>query len=209
MHTILSLGLGYLIGGIHPAAFIGKRHNVDLKKEGTGNLGATNTLLVLGRKAGIFVAVFDIFKSYFSARLARFLFPQLLIAGMVASLGAILGHCYPLTLHFDGGRGLAAFGGMILAYSFRFFLLILATGWIMMMLFDAGVAATVWGCILFPILVGLRSGLGQELAVALAASVFLIFMHTDKIKMAIELKGGDHIRINLKEKVFQKNSGKK
>lgn len=204
MYTILSLGLGYLIGCINPAAILGKHYHVNLKEEGTGNLGATNTLLVLGRKAGIFVALFDIFKSYFSARIARMLFPQLLVAGMIASLGAILGHCFPITMHFDGGRGLASFGGMILAYNISMFLFILVTGWTMMVVFDAGVAATVWGCIVFPLLVLWRDGIGSELLLALAASGLLIYMHTDKIRKAWELKGGDNVRQNLEEKVFRK-----
>lgn len=204
MYTILSLGLGYLIGCINPAAILGKHYHVNLKEEGTGNLGSTNTLLVLGRKAGIFVALFDIFKSYFSARIARMLFPQLLVAGMIASLGAILGHCFPITMHFDGGRGLASFGGMILAYNISMFLFILVTGWTMMVVFDAGVAATVWGCIVFPLLVLWRDGIGSEFLLALAASGLLIYMHTDKIRKAWELKGGDNVRQNLEEKVFRK-----
>ena len=204
MHSILSLGLGYLIGCINPAAILGKHYHVNLKEEGTGNLGATNTLLVLGRKAGIFVALFDIFKSYFSARIARILFPQLLVAGMIASLGAILGHCFPFTMHFDGGRGLASFGGMILAYNISMFLFILVTGWTMMVVFDAGVAATVWGCIVFPLLVLWRDGIGSEFLLALAASGQQIYMHTDKNRKARELKGGDNVRQNLEEKVFRK-----
>ena len=206
MKILLSLGLGYLIGCIHPAALVGKLHNVNLKEEGTGNLGATNAMMVLGRKAGIFVAAVDILKSYFSARIARMLFPQLVAVGLIASLGAILGHCFPVTLHFDGGRGLAAFGGMILAYNFRILLFIFVVGWSLMVICDAGVAATVWGSIAFPTLVALRSGFGSEFLVALAASILLICMHTDKIRQAWELKGGDHIRENLKQKVFQKKS---
>ncbi len=205
MHTILSLGLGYLIGCLSPAAFVGRRHNVNLKEEGTGNLGATNTFLVLGRKAGVFVAIFDIFKSYFSARLARALFPHIAAIGLVAALGAIIGHCYPITMHFDGGRGLAAFGGMILYYNLSLFLFILSSGWMLMVLLDAGVAATVWGCVVFPIVVGWRSGLGIEFLLALLSSGFLVYMHTDKIQLALERKGGDNIRQNLKEKLFRKN----
>lgn len=206
MKMLLSLGLGYLIGCIHPAALVGKLHNVNLKEEGTGNLGATNAMMVLGRRAGFFVATVDILKSFLSARIARALFPQLVAVGLIASLGAILGHCFPITLHFDGGRGLAAFGGMILAYNLRILLFIFVVGWTCMVIFDAGVAATVWGCIAFPILVALRSGIGSEFIVALAASVLLICMHTDKIKQAWELKGGDHIRQNLEQLFFQKKS---
>lgn len=205
MQVILSLGLGYLIGCISPASWVGKRHNVNLKKEGTGNLGATNTFMLLGRKAGFFVAVFDILKSYISARIAKALFPHIAAIGLIASLGAILGHCFPVTLRFEGGRGLASFGGMILGYNFWLFLFILVSGWILMVLCDAGVAATVWGCIVFPLIVGLREGFSPPLWLAAAASAFLIYMHTDKIRMALELKGGDNIRQNIKEKLLRKN----
>lgn len=204
MHAIFSLGIGYIIGCINPAFLLGKKHNVNLKEEGTGNLGATNTFLLLGRKAGFSVAIFDILKSYFSARLARALFPHIAAIGLMAALGAILGHCFPIQLHFNGGRGLAAFGGLILSYNLWVFLFILVSGWCLMVLLDAGVAATVWGCLVFPAIVSWRSGLGPELFVSLLASALLIFMHTDKIKMAIELKGGDNIRKNIKEKLLQK-----
>ena len=52
MDVFLSICLGYAMGCLNPAAWIGKQNNVDLKQEGTGNLGATNTTMVLGRKAG-------------------------------------------------------------------------------------------------------------------------------------------------------------
>ena len=76
MQTLLSLVMGYFIGSLNPARFVAKRHHVDLQEEGTGNLGATNTALVLGRKAGYFVLFFDMFKSFFSYKLARLLFLQ-------------------------------------------------------------------------------------------------------------------------------------
>ena len=98
MTVVASLGLGYLIGCIQPAALISKARHVNLRKEGTGNLGATNTAFVLGKKAGIFVLVFDIFKSFFSYKLARILFPHLRLAGLVSGIGVILGHCFPVTM---------------------------------------------------------------------------------------------------------------
>ena len=63
MNVLKILGIGYLLGCISPAAILGKLKNVNLKKEGTGNLGATNTAFVLGRRSGIFVLVTDILKS--------------------------------------------------------------------------------------------------------------------------------------------------
>ena len=57
--TLSSLLLGYLLGILSPAKMISRRKNTNLKEAGTGNLGATNTALVLGRKAGYFVLSFD------------------------------------------------------------------------------------------------------------------------------------------------------
>ena len=59
MTAVVCLGLGYCIGCINPAAWIAKKKHVNLKKEGTGNLGATNTAYVMGKKAGYFVLFFD------------------------------------------------------------------------------------------------------------------------------------------------------
>ena len=95
MHTLASLVIGYFIGCIHPAKLVAKRHDVNLKESGTGNLGATNTALVLGRKAGYFVLFFDMLKSFFSYKLAKILFPQLAAAGIIACIGVILGHAWP------------------------------------------------------------------------------------------------------------------
>ena len=64
MEISISLLMGYLLGAFHPAAILAKKKQVDLKKTGTKNLGASNALIVMGRKAGILVVVVDIFKAF-------------------------------------------------------------------------------------------------------------------------------------------------
>lgn len=188
MQAVLSLGIGYLIGCISPAAWISRKKNVDLKQEGTKNLGATNTAYVLGRRAGIFVMVFDIAKSFFSYKLARMLFPQLVIAGILACIGTILGHCFPVTMGFQGGKGLAAFGGLILAYSPWMFLIIITTGIILMLIFDTGVIAPFMGCVMFPAMVYCaRHDLADTLAVAVASGIIFL-THLSNFKMAKQKK---------------------
>lgn len=188
MSAVLSLAIGYVIGCISPAAWIGKRKNVDLTKEGTKNLGATNTAYVLGRKAGIFVMLFDIAKSVFSYKLAKMLFPQLAIAGILACIGTILGHCFPVTMGFQGGKGLAAFGGLILAYSPWMFLIIITTGIILMVIFDTGVIAPFMGCMMFPMLVFFsRYDLADTLAVTVASTIIFL-THLSNFKMAKQKK---------------------
>ena len=182
MEVFLSLILGYAMGCLNPAAWIGKKNHIDLKQAGTGNLGATNTTMVLGRKAGAFVLVFDVAKSFIAARLARWLFPQLAVAGMLACIGTILGHCFPVTLHFSGGKGLAAFGGMILAYNPLMFVIVVITCVGVMVVLDIGVAAPLLGTVLFPVLTYLFSHDIPTTVCAVIASGIIVYTHLDNVQ---------------------------
>lgn len=204
MHAILSLGLGYLIGSISPAALLGKIRNVNLKEEGTKNLGATNTMLLLGRSAGVLVMVFDIFKSFLSAKLARLLFPQLMVAGMIACIGAILGHCFPLFLHFQGGKGLAAFGGMVLAYEPWFFVAIVIPGLILMGIFNTGVCMPMLASVMFPVLVWLRSGDRVQTAMAVIAGILIAAMHWSNLQKARQKQDVVKVKEFFRNIVFKK-----
>ena len=183
MDVFFSLCLGYMLGCLNPAAWVGKQKNVDLKQAGTGNLGATNTTMVLGRKAGAFVLLFDVLKSFLAARLARWIFPQLAVSGMLACIGTILGHCFPVTLHFSGGKGLAAFGGMILAYNPLIFVICLVTCITVMVLLDTGVAAPLLGTVMFPVLAYVFSHDLPTTACAVIASAIIFYTHLDNVRI--------------------------
>ena len=203
MPAILSLTLGYFIGTINPAAMIAKFKKVNLKMEGTGNLGATNTAFVLGKSAGIFVMFFDILKSYFSAKLAKLLFPQLLTAGLIACIGAILGHCFPIFLHFQGGKGLAAFGGMVLAYNPRFFPHILLPGILLMLLTNSGAVMPVLASCMFPVLVWFHRGSMTETVLSVLAGLLLLFVHRNNLRDARKKEDAILVR-DFFRKVFHK-----
>ncbi len=184
MSAILSLGMGYLIGCISPAAWLSKKKHVNLKEEGTGNLGATNTALVLGKAAGIFVMCFDIAKSFFSYKIARILFPNLLVAGILACIGCIIGHCFPFTMGFQGGKGLASFGGLILAYNPKFFLMIVIPGTILMAILNTGVVVPMLGSVMFPILVYRQSHDIAETLTVLIACGIIVATHWENLQRA-------------------------
>ena len=181
MEVFFSLILGYAMGCLNPAAWVGKRNHVNLKEEGTGNLGATNTTRVLGRKAGAFVLIFDVAKSFIAARLAWWLFPQLAVSGMLACIGVILGHCFPVTMHFSGGKGLAAFGGMILAFNPVVFVIVVLSGIGLMVLLDIGVAAPLLGTVMFPVLTYLFSHDIPTTICAVIASSIILYTHLDNV----------------------------
>lgn len=203
MNMIVILLIGYLIGCISPAALLAKIKNVDLKQEGTKNLGATNTALVLGRGSGLFVMLVDILKSILSAKLSQMLFPQISCAGMVACIGCILGHCFPVFLHFRGGKGLAAFGGMVLAYNPWFFVMILIPGVVLMVILNTGVAVPMLACVMFPILVAMYGNGIAESIMALIASGIIIIMHQENLKLALKRRDVVSVR-NFFGKMFLK-----
>lgn len=203
MSAIFSLGIGYLMGCINPAAWVGKKKNVDLSKTGTKNLGATNTALVLGRKAGWFVLIFDMFKSLLSYRVAKYLFPQLRIAGVIAAIGVILGHCFPVTMGFHGGKGLAAFGGLVLAHDPAMFCLLLTLGVIAAFVMDYGVYLAVTATALFPIVSFLRSGDWLTALATGVASAIIFAMHWSNLLRAIRHEDPIHTRSGFK-KIFGK-----
>ena len=179
-----ALGIGYLFGCISPAAILGKMKNVDLRQEGTGNLGATNTSYVLGVKAGILVLIADVLKSILSALVSLRLCPGYLYAKMVAGIGCILGHCYPANMKFRGGKGVAAFAGMVLTYNAWFAIPIIVLGTALILLLNTGVVAPMLGAALFPILIALRSSDWIEVILALIAGGILVFTHRNNLKLA-------------------------
>lgn len=204
MDRIISLCLGYLIGNVNSAAIVGRWKNVDLKKEGTKNLGATNTMMVLGWSAGIFVMIFDIMKSFLAGKLAQFLFPQLRIAGMLACIGAMLGHCFPVLLHFKGGKGLAAFGGLVVYYRLLFVPIILVAALLLMFLLDCGVVFPLLVSVLFPVLVFAFHGTAAEVATAAAAGLLLAVLHIGNVKKAIANDESMQVRKPFLNRLFRK-----
>lgn len=121
LQTAASAAIGYATGMLNPAYVIGLRKGYDIRKKGSGNPGASNTIILEGKKAGLFVMAFDISKAAVAVSLSRRLFPKYDCAGETAGTACVLGHMFPATLGFRGGKGLACLGGEILAFSLHDF----------------------------------------------------------------------------------------
>lgn len=199
MNILAPMAFGYFAGSINPAALISKLKNKDLRQHGTGNLGASNTLLVFGKALGVLVMIFDILKAYIASRIARWLFPKVVFAGMIAGLFAVIGHIFPFYLHFRGGKGLAAFGGMVLAYEPLFFVGLLLFGLLLMIIFNYSVVMPMSAGVLFPILVHCHGGSTVEVLLAAAASLLIIAKHFSNIE-----KAKNHTDVPIREFITQK-----
>lgn len=181
MKILLCILIGYLLGSLNPAALLSKLKKENLRKQGTGNLGATNTMIVLGKGYGALVMLFDIAKAFISVKLSQMLFPTVALAGIIAGSAAVVGHVYPFYLKFKGGKGLAAFGGMILAIDPLLFLILLAVCLVLMFVINYSVVMPMSAAVLFPILYGIRSGEVVSAVIATATSVLIIYKHSSNI----------------------------
>ena len=117
--AVLAGVIGYAIGSISTGYLVGKIYrNVDLRNVGSGSTGATNTFRTLGRGAGLLVALLDIVKGIVAVWVAHEIEPQggdyQRLAEALAAIGAVTGHCWPITLRGRGGRGVATGFGALL-----------------------------------------------------------------------------------------------
>lgn len=119
MGYLVSILAGYLMGSSNMAYWISKIKKVDIRKNGSGNLGASNATVLLGWGAGVIVALHDIGKALLAVLVAKWLFPDLEYAGAAAGVAAVLGHIFPFYLNFKGGKGLASFIGMTIALNWK------------------------------------------------------------------------------------------
>lgn len=108
--------IGYLFGCINGSQIVGKYKNIDIKNNGMKNPGASNTTVLLGWKYGIVVACIDIFKATISLVIAAYLLDRYLVSFelqmlllYINALFVVIGHNFPFTMNFKGGKGTASF----------------------------------------------------------------------------------------------------
>lgn len=109
----------YIIGSIPTSVWVGKLFfKIDVRNHGSGNAGATNTIRVLGWKAGLPVFIFDVFKGWLAVKLADFFMTEQLNADQLVYLkialaaAVVIGHVFPMYAGFRGGKGVATLLGV-------------------------------------------------------------------------------------------------
>ena len=201
MKILFCLLTGYVFGLISPAAIISKIKNTDLRNVGTQNLGATNTFLSVGKKFGVLVMVIDVLKSFFAYKLCRFLYPGLAISGILAGIGAILGHIFPFYMKFKGGKGLAAYAGLVLAYDPLIFLILLLICTTLIVVVNYSIAMPMSAALLFPILCAYKT---QSVLISLLAALAGVIIVISHFEIVLRIKRGEESKVRdvIREKVF-------
>jgi glycerol-3-phosphate acyltransferase PlsY len=113
METVLVLAAAYLLGSVPFSYLVGRARGVDVRKVGSGNVGATNVMRSAGRVAGLMAFMLDFAKGAAAVMIARAVAPQTALPAW-AAVAAVLGHMYPVWLRFRGGKGVATGVGAFL-----------------------------------------------------------------------------------------------
>jgi glycerol-3-phosphate acyltransferase PlsY len=203
MSPIIGVVLSYLAGSIPSAYLAGKVRGVDLRKHGSGNLGATNVVRVLGPKIGALVFIADLLKGflpvYFLPRYAETLRPDLW--ALVYGVAAIAGHVKPIfLLGKGGGKGVATASGVFLALAFVPMLIAEAL-WIVVFYFTRYVSlASLVGAAVLPIaiLAWFRNPQAPVFIASVIIAAFVFWTHRANIA---RLRRGEEHRFVKKESV--------
>ena len=186
--------IGYLMGCFSPSYLIGRSKGFDVRRDGSGNAGASNTVILVGKLAGFLVALTDILKAACAWWLCQRLFPLLKVAGMLGGVAALLGHMFPVFLHFRGGRGLACLGGLALAYDWKVLLLMLGIALFIGLVTNYVSVATVCMSVIFPLYVGLSSAFWLGAAILAVPSVPIFCKHLVNFR---RIRTGEELRLSF------------
>jgi acyl phosphate:glycerol-3-phosphate acyltransferase len=186
VHPVAAVVIAYLVGSIPFAYLAGRARGVDLRQHGSGNLGATNAVRVLGLPTGVAVYVLDTLKGFLpvSALVPLVMASRHDLWAIAIGVAAIAGHVRPIYLGFHkGGKGVATAGGVFLALAPLATMLGLAV-WVLVFLPSGYVSlASLVTAVLFPLAVLVTGTPARSalFAVAVAIAAFVVWTHRANI----------------------------
>ncbi|OJV46597.1 MAG: glycerol-3-phosphate acyltransferase [Alphaproteobacteria bacterium 43-37] len=201
LHLIVSIGFGHLLGSIPFGLLLTKLKGVgDIRKVGSGNIGATNVLRTGHKGLAFATLLMDALKGLFPVIFVGIWEPYL---GAMAGIAAILGHVFPIWLKFKGGKGVATSFGVLLAIA-PLFALVGVIAWLMVaFIWRYSSLAALVSSLLLPIL-AMFFGSQQQMMVTIFIAFLTIFTHKDNIKRIIkhqEPKIGSHAKPRTNKEV--------
>lgn len=197
---IVIMMIGYLIGSVNLSIVLSKLMGKgDIRQHGSGNAGTTNTLRVLGKGPAALVLIFDICKAVIAILIARWLLNitnvestdiSYVLGNLLAALGAILGHNFPIYYGFKGGKGIATSLGALLMIEWQIGLVCLIFALVLMISSRMVSLGSICAALLYPVLVWVMGeAFGTEFKAkciyvifAICIASLAIFRHRSNIK---------------------------
>ncbi len=189
---VLYIIAAYLFGCVSPSIIQGRMRGIDIKKEGSGNAGTTNTLRVLGKKAAIITLAVDVLKGVIAVELGAINSP---LCSYICAVAVCVGHVWPIFYGFKGGKGVAATFGAILGVNPLLALICLAVVAIVTLVTRYMSAGSISGAVALVIAVTLiENNFWPE---ALAIALIVIAKHRTNIQRLIK---GEESKLSFKGK---------
>lgn len=195
---------GYLLGSIPTSVWIGKWFfGIDVREHGSGNAGATNTMRILGWKAGLAVFVIDGLKGFAAIELA-YLSPIELKTNWFVSfqlalgLTALIGHIFPIFAFFKGGKGVATMLGIVLTMTTMPAIMVFGIFIIIFLLFKYVSLGSMIAGICYPFLVSFLYPSTPDIIkiASVIMSIAIIITHRKNIQ---RLLNGEELKMNLSQ----------
>ncbi len=197
--------IGYLLGSLNTSIIVGKFYGIDIRKQGSGNAGMTNTLRILGKSAAVLVIVGDVLKgvlSYLIGDLIVNTVPASIstdfigVGGMVGGIAAIIGHNWPIYFKFKGGKGILTSFSVVLMMDWQLGLMLLVLFVIVVAITRYVSLGSILACVAFPIIAFIKgNGIIFTMFAAILA-ILAITRHNGNIK---RLLSGTESKIGAKK----------
>lgn len=198
MKTIIivffTIVLSYLVGSFNISYFISMRKGYDIRNHGSGNAGASNVVIMMGKKMGIIVALIDIFKAFLVCTIAMKLLPGKAYIGAIAGTSVMLGHIFPFYMNFKGGKGLATLGGTILALDPKMFVVLLTIAIVLAVVTNYICVVPMSISVVFAIVYGYTRRSLASLLILMLAAVVINFKHLENVR---RIKNGTEAHFSL------------
>ena len=191
INLIIVAVYSYLLGSIPFGLLLTKIFlKKDIRKVGSGNIGTTNVLRTGNKFLAIATLVFDLFKGYISVYITMIYFESLT---SLSALICFIGHVFPIWLKFKGGKGVATYLGVILALSYKFFL-IFGLSWIALSLLFRFASLSSMISTLIVFLYAYFLEINSNILILFIFFVMILFTHKENI---LRLKSSTENRIKL------------
>lgn len=191
-YYLAALAFGYLLGSIPFGLILTRMAGLgDVRKIGSGNIGATNVLRTGSKKLAAATLAGDLLKGFAAVLAAMMYGPDIAV---IAGFGAYIGHCFPVWLGFRGGKGVATYIGILLGFTLKI-TLVFGVVWLLCAAITrysslAGLVASVGVCVALYV-----AGMAQIMELFLVLTLILWIRHRENI---VRLLKGTEGRIGVK-----------
>lgn len=184
-YILLLIVIGYLLGSI-PFSYLVSKYlgNVDIRKHGSGNTGATNVYRTLGRKVGLIAFLGDFLKGGLTALIGYLIMGQ--DGAAICATVAVLGHCYPFALGFKGGKGVATAAGMVVFTQPLIGLIILVIHLTSLKVFKMMSLSSMIAALMLPVMAVVMNTSNIYVGCATFLCCFVIYRHRTNIEKIIK-----------------------